>query len=231
MLINIATIDDENFYIEALNKELTLWSKQKGCHIELDKYTNASKFLASTYITYDIIFLDIELNDIINGLEIAQNIRKNGYEGSIVFLTNYMEFVLQGYDVKAMNYLMKPIKKEDIKKCMDEVYSLSKRNCYLFTSNNQVLKIAYQQILYFSASNHYVEVYTVDNVYKHKAKLSDIKCHLPLEFIQCHRSLIVNIKQVHQIKNHDLFLLNGTKLPISETFLDEIQAKLIDSID
>ncbi len=165
-----------------------------------------------------------------DGLSLAQFMRKGNYQGSIIFLTSYKEYVFQGYDVQALHYLLKPVKEQDIKKCMNMVYQLTKENNYIIQSNSQTIKIPYHQILYFSSANHYIEVYMSEISYSHKAKLSDMISHLPYHFAQCHRSILVNMNHVEKIVKNEIFLSNGAKLPISNTYLEDVRKTFLDTI-
>jgi len=165
-----------------------------------------------------------------DGLALAQSLRKNNYHGSIIFLTSYKEYVFQGYDVQALHYLLKPIREDDIRKCMNVVLQLTRDNNYIFQYNNQTLKIPYHQILYFSSANHYIEIYTVEGVQMHKATLADILNNLPYEFTKCHRSILVNMSHVEKIVKNEIYLSNGNKLPISNTYLEQVRTTFLDTI-
>lgn len=230
MKIHIAIIEDESVYAEQLKEILEHWAKQLNCTVVLDYFKNGTSFLNTKFVTYDVAFLDVELEETMDGLSLAQNMRRNNYQGSIIFLTNYKEYVFQGYDVQALHYLIKPIKDQEIEKCMNMVFQLSKKNNYIFQYNNQTIKIPYYQIIYFSSANHYIDIYTIDATYSHKAKLAEIKCHLPYEFTQCHRSILVNMNHVKKIIKNEIFLTNGTELPISNTYLDNVRKTFLNTI-
>ncbi|MDD3570552.1 MAG: LytTR family DNA-binding domain-containing protein [Lachnospiraceae bacterium] len=230
MTINIAIVEDENIFAKQLKEILEQWSKQLNCLVCIDYFKDTKLFLLNDFDNYDVAFLDIELNDTMDGLELAQLMREELYQGSIVFLTNYKEYVFQGYDVQALNYLLKPVKAEDIIKCMNIVYKLTRENAYVFNGNIESIKIPYSKILYFSSSNHYIDIYTTETTYSHRGKLADMKCHLPYNFIQCHRSILVNINHVEKIFKTDLVLVNGCTLPISGTYLEQIRTAFLSII-
>lgn len=230
MTINIAIIEDEPIYAKQLKGILEQWAKQFNCLVCVDYFNDVKAFLLNDFDTYDVAFLDIELNDTMDGLELAQLMREKLYKGSIVFLTNYKEYVFQGYDVQALNFLLKPVKAEDIIKCMNIVFESIRENAYVFNSNIESIKIPYSKILYFSSSSHYMDIYTTETVYSHRGKLADMKCHLPYNFIQCHRSILVNINHVEKIFKTDLILVNGCTLPISGTYLEQIRTAFLSII-
>lgn len=230
MNIVIAMIEDESIFAEQLKEMLTHWAKQVNCTVSLDYFENANAFIKINFNVYDVAFLDIQLDGTMDGLCLAQYMRKNNYRGSIIFLTSFKEYVFQGYDVQALHYLLKPVKENDIKKCMNMVYQLARENNYIFQYNNETIKIPYHKILYFSSANHYIDIYTLEATYSHKAKLTDTISHLPYDFSQCHRSILVNMNHVEKIVKNELFLSNGNKLPISSTYLDHVRKTFLDTI-
>lgn len=230
MTINIAVVEDEFIYVQQLKEILEQWSKQLNCWVSVNYFQEPHSFLANDIDTYDAVFLDIELKDTIDGFSLAQSMRKELYKGSIIFLTNYKEYVFQGYDVQALNYLLKPIDAIDIIKCMDRVYKLTGENNYVFSYNNKTIKIPYNKIIYFASSNHHIEVYTNDNTYSHRANLADIKCHLPHNFVQCYRSILVNINHIEKLFKTGLLLSTGETLPISSTYLEQIRTAFLSMI-
>ena len=230
MTINIAIVEDELIYAEQLKEILEYWSKQFNCSVTMDYFKDTNLLLENDFNVYDVAFLDIQIKDKMDGLSLAQLMRKKDYKGSIIFLTNYRDYVFQGYDVQALHYLLKPIDELDIKKCMNMVYQLTRENNYVLFSNNKTIKIPYQQILYFSSSNHYIDIKTVTTSYSHKAKIKDMKCHLPYHFVQCHRSVLVNINYVDKINKNNLILSNGEELPISNTYLEEVRTAFLSII-
>jgi len=230
LIIHIAIVEDEIIYAQQLKKILEHWAQQFNCTITVNYFKNTTSFLETTFDDYDLAFLDIQLNEAMDGLSLAQFMRKKNYQGSIIFLTSYKDYVFQGYDVQALHYLLKPIKEPDIIKCMTIVYQLTMENNYIFNHNNQTIKIPYHQILYFSSSNHYKDIYTTDKTYSFMSNLNDIKCHLPYYFVQCHRSILVNMNHIEKIVKNELFLSNGNKLPISSSCLEDVRKTFLHTI-
>jgi len=230
MNIYIAVVEDELIYAEQLDKILNHWAKQLNCTLSLVHFKSASDFLKTDFNLYDVAFLDIQLYETMDGLSLAQSLRKNEYQGSIVFLTSYKEYVFQGYDVQALHYLLKPVQEQDIKKCMNMVYQLTKQKNYIIQNNNQTIKIPFHQIFYFSSANHYIDIYTLEATYSHKAKVADMISHLPYHFTQCHRSILVNLNHVEKIVKNEIFLSNGATLPISNTYLEHVRKAFLDTI-
>jgi DNA-binding LytR/AlgR family response regulator len=98
---------------------------------------------------YDLIFLDIEMPSI-NGMEVAENLRKMKYSGEIIFLTGYMEYIQEAFKVRAFRYLQKPIVERQLEEALCSAEEqIRKRYLYLDTGHKKSVKL--QDIIYIEA--------------------------------------------------------------------------------
>lgn len=227
-IMQIAIIEDEKLYSDQLIKLLQTYSKKTHFILNISSFKSGEKFFQHD-IRFDIVFLDIELPGM-NGMEIAKKLRAERYNGEIIFLTNHADYVFQGYDVRALHYLLKPVGYEAIHKCMQFFHGNRAEESFTFKTGNVYMKVPFYNILYFSSCNHYIEVYTKHDKYSFKGNLKDIAVNVPSNFKQCHRSLIVNINYIESITGKEIFLCNGERLPISNTFVESIRKSIVDSI-
>ncbi|MEG1876805.1 MAG: LytTR family DNA-binding domain-containing protein [Lachnospiraceae bacterium] len=217
MTIRIGIIEDETTYIQQLIQILNQWSDVTQCQIENHIYTCEKELLWVDIVRYDLLFLDIKLgND--DGILIAKKLRKKKYEGAIIFLTAYKEYVFDGYYVHAFNYLLKPITLEKLSPCMDELAQTLSDQYYVYCSKGNIIKIPYAKIYIFSSNRHYIDIITKDTTYQQLHLFRDLIAELPSCFIQCHRSTIINIQQVTKIEKNTLFFTNQSAVPISKTY-------------
>lgn len=228
MILNIAIVDDQEIYVQQLKKFLVKWAKAKNCTLQVASYLSAEQFLKQKNFCLDVIFLDIQLGKY-NGIKLAKYLRKKGVQSPLIFLTSFQEYVFSGYDVQALQYLIKPPTYSMIEKCMNQVQQLSQTEHYAFFFKNEYIKIPYQDILYFSSANHYIEIHTKNQLYSQKQKLSIVKNLLPSFFLQCHRCLIVNSREIEKILKKEIFLSNDEVLPISATYLSKIRSALLNT--
>ena len=157
MKIHIGIIEDEVFYKEQLIEQLDKWALENSCEIVYHTETSGEDFLSHLPKQLDILFLDIQLTGI-SGVELAQHLRDKHYSYEIVFLTAFREYVFEGYQVRALNYLLKPVSYIDVKKCMNIILEQLKVEHYIFRSRQTIYKIPYSNILYFTSSKHYAEI-------------------------------------------------------------------------
>ena len=114
MPLKISLCDDEPHQISQMKTLLHEWSTNNNTEIETHEYSSAEQFLFD-YETNacDLLLLDIEMTGL-NGMELAKSLRAKGDLLPIVFITGFSEYMSDGYDVEALHYLLKPVKKEKL---------------------------------------------------------------------------------------------------------------------
>ncbi|ABR49685.1 two component transcriptional regulator, LytTR family [Alkaliphilus metalliredigens QYMF] len=190
----------------------------------------------------NLFFIDIGLPDG-SGLELAKNLRAiQKYELTwVVFLTTYTQYILKAFkQIHCYDYIVKPYKKEDIiaitKKLLNTSSLASSNNDeqYLtFQMKGYILKIFIKDIVYIEVYKKNCTIYTSNDSYLvKKMPLSKIYEMLsPGEFIQCHRSFLVNIHYIKEMKKTDniwviTFLNHSETVMLGETFKDNVISKL-----
>ena len=120
--MKIAVIENDQVDEKHLERLIAQWNEERGrpCELCIHHYRTGEAFLADRFMP-QMIFLDIELGSGISGMETAVRLRCEEVKTPIVFLTGYETYVYAGYRVRAMDYILKPGKPEDIYRCLDEV--------------------------------------------------------------------------------------------------------------
>lgn len=229
MKINIAVMEDEQIYRDIMNDYLRRWGCETNNILEISSFSGSEAFLTEweSNKNFDVVFFDIVmLNSELNGMNVAAMIRKQNDDSFIIFTTSVTDYMQEGYHVEAFRYLIKPLDYEDIKECMDKVFVRlsSKHNTTLTIKyKNEIQRIPYRDILYFSSIRHYVETHTGAKIYKHMQKFQSLLSMLPPEFCRCHRTIIVNIEAIYSISKLEIILVNHQKLPVSESYLNALK--------
>lgn len=232
MTFNIVVIEDQEMEQKRLIKLLDNWQIYSENALRIATYLSGEEFFEKNKTTDNInlFFLDIELNpdhdnSHMNGMEIAQKLRKEGYANEIVFLTSYKEYVFEGYEVRAFNYLLKPIEIHTLIPCMNAWAEDYNEHYYFFNDSKSTVKVSFNDILCFTSALHHVEILTKDNIFSVRSTLNKIINDLPDTFVRCHRSSIVNLKHVYRIAGTEITLSNRKKLTISRSYLANVQRK------
>lgn len=162
-----------------------------------------------------------------SGLDAAKRLRAESYAAELVFLTNFQDYVFDRYPVHALDYLLKPASYEKISHCMNQVLRKCSDSCFFYRVRDSVLQIPYQNILYFSSRNHAIDIITVQKTYTIPQTLRNVLKILPGQFVQCHRTVLVNLSHIEFMNNSEILLSNQDRLPIGRMYLKKLQQDII----
>ncbi len=224
MIMKIAILEDQEHDSNRLIKKIQEWSSLRQFEIETHLYRSGEEFFSKNtdnFSDFCIYFLDIQMGEM-GGVEVAKRLRMNGYTDTIIFLTAFREYVFAGYEVHALNYLLKPVQDDPLFLCLDEIANNMTGNSYLFRNKQDIIRIPYKDILSFSSCLHYVDILTVDETYQQYSTLNSIIEHLPKEFIRIHKSCIVNISHIRMIKKNVIVLSNRMTATIGRSYIKSV---------
>lgn len=227
MVLRIAIVEDEQGFRDMLINEVEEWSRRTKRDVQIHPYIHGDAFLFDWEDApqYDAVFLDIMMPGP-NGMEVGHTIRQSDRDIVLVFVTSMIDHVLEGYEIGAKRYLLKPAKQEDVDICMNGIWDAvneRKLNTYLFRSDGKQLRLPFRDIMYFENFAHYVSLHSMDEEYEFKINLKDIETELPRHFIRCHRSFIVNMDYVYAMDSKNITLRNKQEIPISQNRLAAVQ--------
>ena len=216
--MRFAICEDETNMQQRLSEAIADWAKSRNVQIDILCYQNAESFLmAWPEVSFDIIFLDIQMRNM-TGIELAECIRKTDKNMMIVFVTSFSQYVLRGYDVNALHYLIKPVSQAKLLPILDKAHVIwrSRNNAVLLVSNGTgQIKLPFDGIYYISMLSHIAKIQTEMNAFEIRKTADELAALLPDYFIRTHRSYIVNLFKVEYIYKESLLLSNGESLPIS----------------
>ena len=228
--MRIAICEDNKSDSEALAKAIKDWADKKQTEIDIVFYNNAESFMmAWPEIYFDLVFLDIQMKNI-SGIELAENIRKSDKDIMLVFLSSFSQYVFKGYDVDALHFLTKPLSLEKLLPVMDRAYLIwdsKKISSIMVTTENAQYKLPFGEIFYISMFSHDAEVYTAEGKYFIRKSIKELLVLLPDEFMQCHRSCIVNLFKIRCMYKDSLVLRNGAQIPMSRNNAKQIKDAFI----
>lgn len=227
MNINVTIIEDEESFALDLTDKISSWFQTHHMEAVVKWYPSSHPvFSADSYLAADVYFLDISLKEE-NGVDIARKLRAQNYKGHIIFLTGFQEYVFEGYSVRALDYLLKPIDPvkldRDLKLITEE---LSDQN-YVVRTRSEMYKIPYKEILYISSNNHSIEIVTEKGKFRQMISLREVLTHLPAYFQQCHRTIIVNIKAVTSLTDNRIRINGKEELPVGKKYLEQIRSAFL----
>lgn len=224
MKMTITILEDQQFEAKRLEEQLYKWGQINKIAIETRFFSSGEQYFnhcCNSEESPNVFFLDIQM-DKLTGIDVAKQLRREGYQGYIIFTTAFREYVFRGYEVHALNYLLKPVQSEPLFLCLDEIAKDLAGNSYLFRNKQEVICIPYRSILCFSSSLHYVDILTVSVNYCQYSTLNNIIDYLPQEFIRVHRSHIVNMAHINKISGSVITLSNHMTVPVGRSYLKQL---------
>ena len=217
--MNIASIEDSGQELSLLERCLQSYLSSRQVYRVIDTYTSGEAFLENwPSKSYDLVFLDI-LMEGISGIEVARKIRETDSECLLIFISSSKEYALQGFEVRAFDYLLKPLSEERFQKTMDLCQNeLAKHIRYIEVKESRTLvKIPLNEIIYTDYYNHYIQIHTAARLirsYQQFDVFSPLLLCYP-QFLCCYRNCIVNMDHVDSVDKHDFVMENGERVPIT----------------
>ena len=229
MNLNITICDDERNAITVLKKHISQYNIQTDHNIIVSAYLSAEDFLLE-YKKHpcDVALLDIEMPGI-DGLSVARKLRELDQETALVFLTSHLEYALKGYEVNALRYLTKPVKKEQLTEIINHLIEKnSEARKILLKAEDEMVMVSVRDILYMEACNQDIRIVTRDREYLRRYNIRDYEEQLnPYFFVRCHRSYLVNLSHIARIAGRDIVVDNQDIIPLSRTKEKSVKEALI----
>ena len=224
--MKIAICDDEPAVIELIAGKIRTIDKD----IDIRGYTSGEQLLASGE-EIDILFLDIQM-DGRNGMETAGQLRENGADTIIIFVTALEEYVFQAFDVGAFHYLVKPFSDDKLLEVLQKAVAQRKeqmadqneeRKAIVISSNGKHIQIIPEDIMYAEVFNRKVVIHTVDQAVESYGKLKALQEELGEDFYRTHRAYLVNFKYVRKYDASNIYLEQGRVLMAKQNYSDFVK--------
>ena len=235
MKINCLIIDDEPLARKGL-KEYIADADFLNLLGEFDNPLKASQLLGTGEV--QLIFLDIEMPKI-TGMDFFKSLQN---APQVIFTTAYPQYALDGFEVNALDYLVKPFSFERFLKAAmkaKEFYEVRQKNMnpggvndlkpdhFYIKSDSRLVKIFYDNILFAEALQNYVVIHTPDKKYITYLTFKSVEDYLPADkFIKVHKSYIISAAKIDSIEGNEIRIGNH-HIPISRNLKDEVMEKLL----
>jgi DNA-binding LytR/AlgR family response regulator len=179
----------------------------------------------------DLILLDVEMPEA-NGVEFMRHLSK---PPMVIFITSHRDFAIESYEVKAVDYLLKPLSTgrfmQAIEKVMAKISAesdvISDDNFFFIRENNSFVKIEIADILFLKSLENYTQIVTPLRTYTTLMPLSSAENSLPkASFLRVHRSFLINVPKVTTVNKTELFI-DAHEIPIGRAYADVVFNSLV----
>lgn len=228
-MYRLAICDDDQAAVVYLTACLEKWATGSKTALKIESYPSAEAFLFQYEEdkSFDILLLDIEMGGMC-GVELARRIRQENHLVQIIFITGYMEYIAEGYDVEALHYLLKPVAEDKLHSVLDRAAERleSREKALCLTLPGTVIRIALCEIKYLEVQRNYVTVYG-EEAYTVKKTLNELENELDESFVRTGRSYIVNLHFVRKITRSQVVLKDGREIPLSRKYYEKMNRAMI----
>jgi len=215
--MKIVICDDESNQISRLSALLEEWLLSRSLTAKVECYNSAESFLFAYEDdkAVDLLLLDIQMGKI-DGVSLAKTIRQSDKAVQIIFISAYTEYILDGYDVEALHYLLKPVSQDKLFNILDKAAEkLSYNERAIFVSHNgENVRISLYEISYLEVLHNYVTIHAAED-YTVKKPLKELEAELGEEFFRVGRSYIVNLQRIRKTTKTEVHMSCGSVVPLS----------------
>lgn len=231
--IHCIIVDDEPIAREILESHL---KKIDSIQIEASCKNALEAFNIINSKKVDLVFLDINMPDI-SGLSFAKSINRNI---KIIFTTAYREYAIDGFDLQAVDYLLKPISFERLFQAVNKYFDENlpanpdtleeteeEKSDFIFVrSDRKMIKVNFSDILYIESLSDYVKIHLDEKTIVTRETITNIEGKLPQkEFLRTHRAYIVSIPKLDSFTN-EYVEIGGKMVPVSRTYKNAVLTRL-----
>jgi len=230
-MINCIVVDDEPLARKGL-KEYINDVDFLNLIGEFDNPLKATELLGKEEV--QLLFLDIQMPKI-TGLDFFKTLKQ---PPPVIFTTAYPQYAIDGFEVNALDYLVKPISFERFLKAAlkaKEYFEVREKNkteatssdYFFIKADNKLVKIMFDDVLFAEALQNYVVIHTKDKKFMTYLTFKSVEDYLPADvFIKVHKSYIISAQKVDSIEGGDI-RIGQHYIPISRNLKDEVMEKLL----
>lgn len=216
-MYHIAIVEDETEFSVQLQEYLKKYQEEYDVRFKISIFADGADILEGYQQLYDIILLDIEMPKV-NGMDAAEQIRKMDSDVTLMFITNMASYAIRGYEVGALDFVMKPINYYTFSMKLTRVLKRTKQKelqQILLTLPDGVKKFGLNQIYYVEVQNRMLHYHTEEGEYVVRGTMQSVEqMLLPYPFAKCNHWYIVNLKHVSEVRKNTA-IVGGHELEVS----------------
>ncbi len=220
-MLNIVIVEDDDGDAELLTNLLDECARGSGTEISVLRFSDPLQFFDGCPKNADAVFLDICMPGL-SGMDAARKIREVNSRILIVFVTNMVQYAVEGYSVQASDFIVKPATEVSVSRVLKKITDLTEMNTDRhFTIKDSVsgnmCRLRLKDILYVEVSLHKLTWHTTGGIINDWGTLDSVQEKLPGKmFSRSHVSYLVNLEHVDRL-NRDSVIVGGETIPVSRS--------------
>mgnify|MGYP002627306980 CR=1 FL=1 len=229
-MIKLAIVEDEDSYAAQLTEFVDQYQKESGNYFKITRFRDGDEITNGYRGQFDIILMDIEMK-LMDGMSAAEEIRKLDQDVVIMFITNMTNYAIRGYQVDALDYVLKPVSYFAFSQKLGRAITKIKKPGSKIISiemSSGIKKLDIDNIFYIESEGHSLNFYTTGGDFSIRAKLGDFEEQLSdYNFFRSNKGYLVNLKYVDGVEN-GCCIIAGKQLLISRARKNDFMSALTD---
>ena len=228
--MRVAVVDDEEAMRTQLDAYILQYAKEKQLHLEATLFASGDTLLENYSHQFDIIIFDIDMPGT-NGLDTARKIRETDREVVILFITNIAQYAINGYEVEAVDYIIKPVGYFDFAMKFQKAVRWAEKNhgsqLYVDTLQGPIA-LNTDNVLYVEVMAHYLSYHMPEREYKVRGSMKEHEEALrPYHFARCHKSYLINLKHLKRMASSEV-IVDDYSIPLGRAYKDALMADFME---
>ena len=227
-MVHIAIVDDDPFFRNTLSSYVDRFLADQGREYSLSLFCDGKEILDSLK-KFDLVFMDIEMKGV-DGIAAAQELRARGDRFVLLFVTNLANLAIKGYEVEAMDFLVKPVEYDEfafkLEKALRRTGLLSNR-LVRFSTSEGIVVVPVQDITYVEVNVHTIIVHTVKEDIKLYGSLRKVAADInDVDFVYINKFYLVNLRHLEKVEGN-MAIVRGNPLLISRSRKKVVRERLL----
>ncbi len=215
----VAVVEDDKTMAQQTIEYLQRFGEENRLEVEARWFDDGAKLVGDYHYEWDLILFDVEM-PVMDGISAAKYVRSVDPNVQLMFITNLAQYAIRGYEVNALDYVLKPINYYSLAMKLRKALRLMHEDedqALMLRRDGDVIRVPIGRIYYIDVYNHSLRYHTADGDIARTGSytLSELEKELsPHGFVRCSQSYLVNLRYVDSMEGNALRLL-GVSIPIS----------------
>ncbi len=208
-MYHIAVVEDEIECSEQIQKFLAQYQEENNVRFKVSAFADGMQILDGYEPVYDMILMDIDMPGM-NGMDVSEQIRKTDQDVVIVFITNIASFAIRGYEVGALDYVVKPLQFYNFSMRLSRALKRSRArepHQMILTLPDGAVRLEVGQIYYVEVQNRMLHYYTTEGTFVVRGTMQSAQQMLEAyAFVKCNHWYMVNLRHVKEVKKNTVIV-------------------------
>ncbi|MGX8686563.1 MAG: LytR/AlgR family response regulator transcription factor [bacterium] len=229
-MFRFAIVEDDDACAEQLQKYLAQYAGENALEIRTDRFYDGLNFAEDYKARWDLIFMDIEM-PLLDGMSAARRIREKDDSVLLIFITNMAQYAIQGYEVRALDYILKPVnyyafamKLRKVIRILDQRVT---KAAIVMDEEGNSRRIALSEVRYIEVLDHQLIYHRSDDTFHTFGSLKKTEQEYGKDFARCNNCYLVNLRYVDGFSGNDV-IVAGSRLPVSRARKKDFQQRVAD---